>query len=136
MSINTAYTFGTSLVMSVAEARPLVEAALKAEGFGILTEIDVAATMKAKLGVEGLPYLILGACNPQLAHRALTAESSVGTLLPCNVVLREHDGRTVVEAMDPAAVLGVVKAPAIEPVAREARERLLRVIASLEAESK
>jgi uncharacterized protein (DUF302 family) len=136
MPIKTSYTFGTSVPMSVAEARPLVEAALKVEGFGILTEIDVAATMKAKLGVEGLPYLILGACNPPLAHRALMAEPSVGALLPCNVVLREQDGRTIVEAMDPKAVLGVVESSAIEPIAREARERLLRVIASLESESK
>jgi uncharacterized protein (DUF302 family) len=136
MSINTPYTFGTSLAMSLAEARPLVEAALKVEGFGILTEIDVAATMNAKLGVEGPPYLILGACNPPLAHRALTAEPSAGALLPCNVVLREQDGRTIVEAMDPGAVLTVVESSAIEPIAREARERLLRVIASLELESR
>ena len=136
MPIKTSYTFGTSVPMSVAEARPLVEAALKVEGFGILTEIDVAATMKAKLGVEGLPYLILGACNPPLAHRALMAEPSVVALLPCNVVLREHDVRTIVEAMDPGAVLGVVESSAIEPIAREARERLLRVIASFESESK
>jgi uncharacterized protein (DUF302 family) len=131
-----AYTFGTSIPMSVAEARPLVEAALNAEGFGVLTEIDVAATMKAKLGIDGSPYLILGACNPPLAHRALMAEPSVGAVLPCNVVLREHDGRTIVEAMDPGAVLGVVESSAIEPSAREARVRLLRVIASLELESK
>jgi len=136
MQIKTSYTFGTSVPMSVAEARPLVEAALKVEGFGVLTEIDVAATMKAKLGVEGLPYLILGACNPPLAHRALTVEPSVGALLPCNVVLREQDGRTIVEAMDPGAVLGVVESAAIEPIALEARERLVRVIESLESESK
>lgn len=136
MAIKTSYTFGTSVAMSVTQARPLVEAALKAEGFGVLTEIDVAATMKAKLGIEGSPYLILGACNPQLAHQALLAEASAGALLPCNVVLREQDGWTIVEAMDPGAVLGVVESSAIEPTAREARERLLRVIASLELESK
>jgi len=136
MLIKTSYTFGTSVPMSVAEARPLVEAALKVEGFGILTEIDVVATMKDKLGVEGPPYLILGACNPPLAHRALTAEPSVGALLPCNVVLREQDGRSIVEAMDPGAILSVVESSAIEPIAREARDRLLRVIESLELESR
>jgi uncharacterized protein (DUF302 family) len=135
MSISTSYTFGTTVPISVAEARPIVEAALKAEGFGVLTEIDVAATMKAKLGFDGPPYLILGACNPPLAHRALEAEPSAGALLPCNVVIRDHDGQTIVEAMDPAAVLGVVESSAIEPIAREARERLLRVIASLASES-
>jgi len=133
MVVTTAYTFGTNVPLSVAEARPLVEAALKVEGFGVLTEIDVAATMKAKLGVEGQPYLILGACNPPLAHRAIEAEPSVGALLPCNVVLREEDGRTIVEAMDPLAVLGIVKSPIIEAVAREAHDRLVRVIASLES---
>jgi uncharacterized protein (DUF302 family) len=133
MAVTTAYTFGTNVPLSLAEARPLVEAALKVEGFGVLTEIDVAATMKAKLGIDGQPYLILGACNPPLAHRAIEAEPSVGALLPCNVVLREEDGRTIVEAMDPLAVLGIVKSPIIEAVAREAHDRLVRVIASLES---
>ncbi len=136
MPTTTAYTFGTTLSMPVAQARPAVEAALKAEGFGVLTEIDVAATMRAKLGIDGPPYLILGACNPALAHRALEADPSTGALLPCNVVLREHDGRTIVEAMDPGAVLGIVRQPVIESVAADARERLLRVIASLSSESK
>ena len=133
MAVTTAYTFGTYVPLSLAEARPLVEAALKVEGFGVLTEIDVTATMKAKLGIDGQPYLILGACNPPLAHRAIEAEPSVGALLPCNVVLREEDGRTIVEAMDPLAVLGIVKSPIIEAVAREAHDRLVRVIASLES---
>jgi uncharacterized protein (DUF302 family) len=130
----TSYTFGTSLPLAVAQVRPLVEAALKAEGFGILTEIDVAATMKAKLGVDGAPYLILGACNPPLAHRALTAEPSVGALLPCNVVLRDVDGRTLVEVMDPAAVMSFIRSPEIESVAREARERLVRAVESVKAQ--
>jgi uncharacterized protein (DUF302 family) len=132
MSVASPYTFGTMMPGRVAAAWPRVVAALKAEGFGVLTEIDVAETMKARLGVEGSPYLILGACNPPLAHRALEAEPSIGALLPCNVVLREADGRTIVEAMDPAAVLRLAGSPTIEPIAREARERLLRVIDSLQ----
>ncbi len=134
MTTLTKYTFGTRMPGSIADVRPRVEAALKAEGFGVLTEIDVAATLKAKLGVERAPYVILGACNPPLAHRALEADPSVGALLPCNVVLRAERDHTVVEAMDPAAALGIVESPEIEPVAREARERLERVIGSLETE--
>ena len=90
--------------------------------------------MKAKLGVDLAPYLILGACNPPLAHRALEADPSVGALLPCNVVLREDGPDTIVEAMDPMAALGIVDSPRFEPVAREARERLLRAINTVEFE--
>ena len=125
------FTFGIRIPGSVASTRPQVEAALRAEGFGVLTEIDVQATMRAKLGIEQTPYVILGACNPSLAHRALEADPSVGCLLPCNVVLREDGVETIVEAMDPMAVLGMVDDPAIRPVAIEARERLERAIASL-----
>jgi uncharacterized protein (DUF302 family) len=130
---SAAYTIATRSAAAVDEVRTRVEAALKAEGFGVLTVIDVAATMKARLGVDGEPYVILGACNPPLAHRALEAEPSVGTLLPCNVVIRRHGGETVVEAMDPEAVLGFVRSAAVGEVAREARARLVRVIASLES---
>ncbi len=133
MTTLTAYTFGTRVPGTVAELRPRVEAALKAEGFGVLTEIDVQATLKAKLGVDRPPYLILGACNPPLSHRAIEADPSVGALLPCNVVLREDGDGTIVEAMDPQAAMSVVAIPEIEPVAREARERLERVIQSLES---
>jgi uncharacterized protein (DUF302 family) len=128
----TSFTFGTSLAGPLSAVRPRVESALKAEGFGVLTGIDVAATMHAKLGVDMPPYVILGACNPVLAYRALGAQPSIGALLPCNVVLREQDGETIVEAMDPVAGLGVVNDPAIEPVAIEARERLMRAMAALE----
>ena len=135
MTQSTAYSFGTRVPGTVADLRPRVEAALRAEGFGVLTEIDVQATLKAKLGVERTPYVILGACNPPLAHRAIEADPSVGALLPCNVVLREDGGETIVEAMDPMAALGIVDDPAIRPVATEARDRLTRVIASLEEAS-
>lgn len=133
MKVETPYTFGTRIAGSPSTVRPLVEAALRAEGFGVLTEIDVAATLKAKLGVERPAYLILGACNPPLAHRALEIEPSVGALLPCNVVLRADGDGTVVEAIDPSAAMSVGGDAAIAEVASEARGRLQRVIAAIEA---
>ena len=116
----------------IGEVRNRVEAALKMEGFGILTEIDVAATLRGKLAVEIEPYLILGACNPQLAHRAIEMEPQIGTLLPCNVVVRvDSEGATVVEIMDPNAVLKLVDRPEMGEVARDVRQRLERVLAAL-----
>jgi uncharacterized protein (DUF302 family) len=108
--------------------------ALKAEGFGVLTEIDVQRTLKEKLGHEMGRYLIMGACNPNLAHRAQRAEQEIGALLPCNVVVyedRDAGGETVVIAQDPQTMLGTVGNPALEPVATEARQRLERALRSL-----
>jgi uncharacterized protein (DUF302 family) len=109
---------------AVARARE----ALAAEGFGVLCEIDVQATFRAKLGEEREPYVILGACNPPLAHRALAAEPEIGVLLPCNVVVHVEDGRTVVSAVDAGALLGIVGRPELEPVAADVRARLERVV--------
>ncbi|MEK6720071.1 MAG: DUF302 domain-containing protein [Chloroflexota bacterium] len=129
------YTYATTVAGSIEEIRARVEAALKDEGFGILTEIDVAATLKAKLGLDRPPYLILGACNAGLASRALEIDPSIGALLPCNVVLRRSDdlAETIVEIMDPIAALGIAGAAGVEPIAAEAAERLRRVLDALGA---
>ncbi len=127
------YTFGTRVAAPFTDVREHVERALKDEGFGVLTQIDVAATMRAKLGLEQDPYVILGACNPPLAHRALTADPSVGALLPCNVVVRTDGDQTVVEAMDPRAALGLIESAEMTAVAAEAREKLVKVVETIEA---
>ena len=126
------YVFGKSVALEHAKARERVIEALGKEGFGVLTEIDVAATLKKKLGVDVPPYNILGACNPQLAHRALQAEPPIGALLPCNVVVRVDDaGSTRVEIMDPHAVLQLVGRPEIGEIAGEVRSRLRRVLQAM-----
>jgi uncharacterized protein (DUF302 family) len=126
------YAFGKTVNLSFEQATEAVTQALAKEGFGVLTEIDVAATLKKKLGIERPPYKILGACNPQFAARALEMEPQIGALLPCNVVVRQGaDGKTVVEFMDPNAVLGLVGRPEMAPIAAEVRARLERVMAAL-----
>ncbi len=114
------------------EAITAVIAALKDEGFGVLTEIDVQATLKKKLDVDVPRYMILGACNPQLAHKALQAENKVGVLLPCNVVVQERtDGSIEVSAMDPAAAMEAIGNPKLTEIAYDVRSRLNRVLAKL-----
>lgn len=117
---------------TVIDAVGRARAALAAEGFGVLTEIDVQATLKQKLGVDRPPYVILGACNPGLAHRALEAEPAVGVFLPCNVtVFQGDDGATYVQAIKPEAMFGLIEADAIQPIAREVGERLERAVSAI-----
>jgi uncharacterized protein (DUF302 family) len=126
------YAFGKTVDMTFERSTEAVTKALAAEGFGVLTEIDVAATLKNKLGVERPPYKILGACNPQLAARALEVEPQIGALLPCNVVVRQDAGGGIrVEFMDPGAVLQLVERPEVAPIAAEVKARLERVMAAL-----
>jgi uncharacterized protein (DUF302 family) len=126
------YCFGKNVALDFDTALQRVTEELAKQGFGILTEIDVSATMKKKLNVDFPRYRILGACNPPLAHRALTAEPEIGALLPCNVVVRETaDGKVRVEFMDPNAVLTLVDKPGITEIATEVRGRLEKVMAGL-----
>ncbi|CQR29383.1 conserved hypothetical protein [Thiomonas arsenitoxydans] len=128
----SSYVFSVQSPKGFESTVQAVTDALKQEGFGVLTTIDVQATLKAKLGVEQRPYLILGACNPHFAHQALQADPDIGALLPCNVLVREEPDATVhVVFMDPQAVLGMVARPEIENLGREVRSRLQRVAESL-----
>ena len=128
-------TYGTAVVLSqpFEDAVAAVRVALSDQGFGVLTEIDVQATMKAKLNADLPPYLILGVCNPPLAYRALQAEPSVGLLLPCNVIIRQTDQGTVVEAIDPMTMVIVSGNPALQPVVDEVAVRLNAALATLAA---
>ncbi len=128
----TTYGFGRKLSIPFDEAVGAVKAALKTEGFGVLTEIDVRKTMKEKLGADFRPYVILGACNPPLAHQALSADLEVGLLLPCNVVVYQEGEGSVVRVMDPEAALSVAGVESLRPVAAQAKSKLERALASLE----
>ena len=121
----------TTTRLDFAEAVTQVRQALDDQGFGILTQIDVQATMKAKLDVDVEPYLILGACNPSLAHQALALDPAIGLLLPCNVTVRTQDGATIVQAMDPQLLVTVVGKPGLKAIADEAGLRLSTALAQL-----
>lgn len=129
------YSIGVRVAAPYAATIERARAAFKAQGFGVLTEIDVQQTLKEKLDVAVRPYVILGACNPSLAHQALRADLGIGLLLPCNVIVYDNgDGTSTVEALDPEAALGLVGAnPAIAAVAREAGDRVRRAVDSLRA---
>jgi uncharacterized protein (DUF302 family) len=130
--MNNSYGFGKTVILPFDTAIQRVTEELQKEGFGVLTDIDVRATLKKKLNQDMPRYRILGACNPPLAHRALTAEPSIGLLLPCNVVVREDNrGKIYVEFMDPNAVLELVNKPEIAQLASEVRQRLERVMEAL-----
>jgi len=130
--MDTPYGISTQTKLRFDEAREAIIAALKQEGFGVLTEIDVRATLKAKLNADFRNYTILGACNPPLAHRALTHEIEIGLLLPCNVIVYEADeGGSVVSAMNAMAAMEFTGNPALRPVAEQATEKLKRALAQL-----
>ena len=125
------YGFTVKAAGPFADTLAKVRDALREQGFGVLTEIDVRATMQDKLGAEMEDYIILGACNPSLAHRALSADRSIGLLLPCNVVVRADQGETVVEAMDPLVMRQVADEPSVTGVAEEAAARLRAALARI-----
>jgi uncharacterized protein (DUF302 family) len=124
----TGYTLTATTERRFRDAVERVRDELKTEGFGVLCEIDVQATLREKLGVEQEPYLILGACNPPLAHRALTAEPELGTLLPCNVVVYQREGETHISAIDAERMLSIVGNDELAPIAAQVREKLAHVI--------
>ncbi|MHB1063726.1 MAG: DUF302 domain-containing protein [Georgenia sp.] len=130
--MTTTYGISVTLDQSFEAALSAVREALAAQGFGVLTEIDMAATLKEKLDVDIEPQVILGACNPPLAHRALSAEESIGLLLPCNVVVRSVADGVVVEALDPQVMVGVTGNTALASVADDAALKLRSALASLE----
>jgi uncharacterized protein (DUF302 family) len=128
MRTATSYTLTTTTTTPFAATLERVRAELKEEGFGVLCEIDVQATLREKLGVEQEPYTILGACNPPLAHQALSAEPQLGTLLPCNVVVYRRDGETHISAIDADRMLSIVGNDDLIPIATQVRDKLAAVV--------
>lgn len=124
----TGYTMTATTELGFTEATARVREELGAQGFGVLCEIDVRATLKEKLGVEGDPYVILGACNPSLAHEALQAEPELGVLLPCNVAVFRRDGQTHISAIDAERMLSIVGNDGLDPIAADVRSRLAGVV--------
>jgi uncharacterized protein (DUF302 family) len=129
---NTALGISVQLDTNYETALERVTAALKMEGFGVMTEIDVKATLKKKIDVDFRPYKILGACNPPLAYRALQTDPQIGLLLPCNVTVSQEEDHILVSLVDPVGMMDIVKHPALIPIAQEARARLERVVAALQ----
>jgi uncharacterized protein (DUF302 family) len=127
--LTSGYTLRAVTTQTFSDAVERVREELVREGFGVLCEIDVQATLKARLGLEGPPYTILGACNPPLAHRALTAEPDVGVLLPCNVVVYQRGAETHVAAVDPERMLSIVENDELATIAADVRSRLEAVVA-------
>jgi uncharacterized protein (DUF302 family) len=128
---DTTYTLCGTTSLPFVDAVARVRETLKEQGFGVLTEIDVQATLREKLGQDVAPYLILGACNPPYAHRALQLEPELGTLLPCNVVVYQQDGVTHLSAIDPVAMLGIVGKRELEPIAAEIQAKLEQALTPL-----
>ena len=130
--MNTNFGFGKPVDLTFDDAIEKVTEVLQTEGFGVLSDIDVAAKMKEKLGEDMPPYRILGACNPPLAYQAVSAEAEIGLLLPCNVLVREDaEGQVYVSFMDPEAVMGLVGNAGVEPLAADVKGRLERVMDAL-----
>ncbi len=132
MSTTLRYGTRTQVRMPLEEALAAVTEALKREGFGVLTTIDVRKTLKEKIGADFQPYVILGACNPSLAYAALQADIDIGLLLPCNVTVRQEGEASIVSILDPLTMVDLSRAPGISEIARLAREKLERVLAALE----
>ena len=125
------YYFAKTIDAPFDEAVEKTVAALKQHGFGVLTRIDVKNTLKEKIGAEFRPYVILGACNPHMAHKALQAEDKIGTMLPCNVIVQQHGGKSEVAAVDPVASMQAIENPALAAIAAKVREELKAAVQSL-----